>query len=207
LSIPINLLSSENEVIFGVASVEKLHSASQMGTKDTPKRLSLVERSYLLFVQKITKSPYNSIRLETATIPLIRTEKLEVKTKGENDIVNVTNGIQGSLTRSEAKEGFLVLFLQSTTSALTIMEYEEGLLRDLPNAMEELAPKSGQYEHERAYHDGNGYSHVRSSIIGTSLSVPFANRKILLGTWQQIVLIEFDIRPRNRSLIVQIISE
>ena len=138
---------------------------------------------------------------------MITIETLDINTEGENDIVNISDRVQDLLSRSKAKEGFLVLFLQSTTSALTIMEFEDGLLKDLPKAMEHVAPKSGDYEHERAYHDGNGHSHVRSAVVGLSLTIPFADKRMLLGTWQQVVLMEFDVRPRHRSLIVQIVSD
>ncbi len=138
---------------------------------------------------------------------MIRTDKIEVRTKGENDIVNITDVVQERLEKSKAREGFINLFLQSTTSALTIMEFERGLLVDIPRALNKIAPKSAEYEHEKAYHDGNGHSHVRSSFIGVDLVLPFKDGELLLGTWQQIVLTEFDIRPRDRSLIVQIISE
>ncbi len=132
--------------------------------------------------------------------------QLEFKTKGENDILNITAEIQDSLAQSKTKEGFVLLFLQSSTSSLAIMEYEDGLLKDIPNSLNRLAPTSGEYEHEKAWHDGNGHSHVRSSLLGVNLSVPFGNRKLLLGTWQQIVLMEFDVRPRKRDVIMQIVS-
>jgi secondary thiamine-phosphate synthase enzyme len=130
-----------------------------------------------------------------------------VRTEGENDIVNITDLVQDRLTKSKAREGLIMLFLQSTTSSLTIMEFEEGLLVDIPRALSRIVPKSIQYEHEKAYHDGNGHSHVRSLFIGVNLALPFKDGDLLLGTWQQIVLMEFDVRPRDRSIIVQIVSE
>ncbi len=139
--------------------------------------------------------------------PVIKTEKLEVATKGENQVVNITPLIQQTLDKIGAKEGFALLFLQSTTSSLTIVEFEEGLLTDIPKAMERFAPKSKDYEHEKAYQDGNGHSHVKSSVMGLDLIIPFQNRSLLLGTWQQIVLVEYDVRPRKRSIIVQIVAE
>jgi secondary thiamine-phosphate synthase enzyme len=138
---------------------------------------------------------------------LIRTEKILVRTKGENDIVNVTDIVQDKLAKSKARDGFMILFLQSTTSALTIIEFEDGLRIDIPRAMSRIVPKSIEYEHERAYHDGNGHSHVKSSMIGVDLVLPFKDGELLLGTWQQIAVLEFDVRPRDRSLIVQIITE
>ncbi len=138
---------------------------------------------------------------------MIQTSMLQVKTSGEGDIVNVSEQIQDVLTKSGAKEGFAMLFLQSTTASITIMEYEEGLLTDLPRSLERIAPKSQDYEHERAYHDGNGHSHIRSSIIGVSLTVPFSAGQLLLGIWQQVVICEFDVRPRSRTLVIQIVSD
>jgi secondary thiamine-phosphate synthase enzyme len=138
---------------------------------------------------------------------LIRTEKIETKTGGENDIVNMTDLVENMLAKSHAKEGFVLLFLQSTTSALTVMEFEDGLITDIPKTLGRLIPKSIEYEHERAYHDGNGHSHIKSSIVGVDLAIPFSEGHLLLGTWQQIVLMEFDVRPRNRRIIAQIISE
>src|SRR5487761_1599839 len=138
---------------------------------------------------------------------LILTEKILVRTKGENDIVNVTDIVQDKLAKSKARDGFMILFLQSTTSALTIIEFEDGLRIDIPRAMSRIVPKSIEYEHERAYHDGNGHSHVKSSMIGVDLVLPFKDGELLLGTWQQIAVLEFDVRPRDRSLIVQIITE
>jgi secondary thiamine-phosphate synthase enzyme len=138
---------------------------------------------------------------------LIVTRKLEFQTRGENDIVNISEKIQDTLLESRAKEGFVVVFVQSSTSSLSIMEFEEGLLSDIPASLSRLAPKDWPYEHEKAYRDGNGHSHVKSFIVGVDLIVPFSAGRLLLGTWQQIVLSEFDVRPRRRSVIVQIVSD
>jgi secondary thiamine-phosphate synthase enzyme len=140
-------------------------------------------------------------------LELIITYKIEVRTRGENDIVNLTDLVQDKLSKSRAKNGLVLLFLQSTTSALTIIEFEEGLLVDFPKTLDRLVPKSAEYEHEKAYHDGNGHSHVKSSIVGVDLALPYNDGHLLLGTWQQIVLVEFDIRPRARTLVMQIVTE
>ncbi len=134
-------------------------------------------------------------------------KKIEVKTENEDNIVNITDLVQNTLTNSGVKKGFILLFLQSTTSSLTVIELEDGLLGDLPRALGRIAPKSIDYEHEKAYRDGNGHAYVKSSLMGVDLAVPFKDGLLLLGTWQQIVVIEFDIRPRNRSIIAQIVSE
>lgn len=138
---------------------------------------------------------------------MIQTEKILVKTENEDHIVNITDVVQNTLTKSGVKEGFILVFLQSTTSSLTVMEFEDGVLIDLPRALGRLAPKSIDYEHEKAYRDGNEHSHVKSSAVGIDLAVPFKDGLLLPGTWQQIVAVEFDIRWRNRSIIAQIVSE
>src|SRR5487761_522430 len=138
---------------------------------------------------------------------MIRTETIEIRTSGEGDIVNISDRVQEVVSESGVKEGAAILFVQSSTSSLTIMEFENGLLKDIPKSLERLAPKSAQYEHDKAWHDGNGHSHVRSAVIGVSLTVPFSGGELMLGTWQQIVLCEFDVRPRLRKIVVQLISE
>ena len=137
---------------------------------------------------------------------MIETNTLEFSTKGENDILNITPQVEAVLDKSRTLEGSVVIFVQSTTSGLAIIEFEQGLLTDFPKVMERVAPKGVEYEHEAAWHDGNGHSHMRSSLLGTSLVVPFSGGRLLLGRWQQIVLAEFDVRPRKRTVIVQIIS-
>lgn len=98
----------------------------------------------------------------------------------------------------------MLLFLQSTTASLTIIEHEEGLLTDFKNAMERLVPRDSEYEHEKAWHDGNGHSHIRATIMGQSLTIPISGSSMLLGRWQQLILAEFDVKPRKRTIIVQI---
>ena len=137
---------------------------------------------------------------------MIETHKIEINTEGENNILNITDEIQKFIEQSEAQDGTAILFLQSTTSGLTILEWEKGILADFRSAMDRLAPKSGIYEHELAGHDGNGHSHIRSGTVGVSLPVPFKKKKQLHGQWQQILLAEFDVRPRRRSLIIQILA-
>jgi len=105
------------------------------------------------------------------------------------------------------RSGVAVLFVPGSTGAITTIEYEPGLLADLPIALERLAPKDASYEHEKRWHDGNGHSHIRASTIGPDLSVPFRDKKLTLGTWQQIVFLELDVRPRDRTVIVQLVGE
>jgi len=132
---------------------------------------------------------------------------LEFKTRAENDILNITQDVEKLVQGCQGKEGNVLIFAQSTTSGLAIIEYEAGLLYDFLAMMERIAPKNAEYQHEAAWHDGNGHSHMKSSLLGTSLFIPFQEKSLLLGTWQQIILVEFDVRPRKRTVIVQIHSD
>ncbi len=136
----------------------------------------------------------------------IKTSRLHLHSKGENDIIDVTPEVAESITKSGLKEGFVNIFVSGSTGALTTIEYEDGLLKDFPAMLERLAPKTGSYEHERRWHDGNGHSHVRASLIGPSLTVPFQDSRLLLGTWQQIVFLELDTRSRRREVVLQIVG-
>ena len=131
---------------------------------------------------------------------------IELDTKGEMDIVDITHEVQKIVDESGIEDGIVCIFCPGSTGAITTIEYEDGLLYDLPNALERIAPKNAYYKHEEKWHDGNGHSHVRASLIGPSLTVPIENGKLLLGTWQQIVFVECDIRPRRRKLIVHIVG-
>jgi len=131
---------------------------------------------------------------------------IELDTKGEMDIVDITHEVQKIVDESGIEDGIVCIFCPGSTGAITTIEYEDGLLYDLPNALERIAPKNAYYKHEERWHDGNGHSHVRASLIGPSLTVPIENGKLLLGTWQQIVFVECDIRPRRRRLIVHIVG-
>lgn len=132
---------------------------------------------------------------------------MKIKTKGELQMVNITDEVENVVKESKINDGIATVFVPSSTAAVTTIEYEPGLLNDFPNMLERIAPENITYEHEQMWHDGNGHSHVRASLLGPSLTVPFTNKQLTLGTWQQIVLIEFDIRSRDRSLIVQLIGE
>ncbi len=138
---------------------------------------------------------------------VIKTKTLKVKSKGENDIIDITQQTENAIEESYIKDGVVTLFVSGSTGALTTIEYEPGLLVDFPKMLDRIAPKDIEYGHEKMWHDGNGHSHVRASLVGPSLSVPFKDRKLLLGTWQQIVFLELDTRSRNRNLVLQIIGE
>ncbi len=135
------------------------------------------------------------------------TKTIQVKTKGEDDIIDITNKTSKAIESSEIKNGIVTIFVSGSTAALTTIEYEPGLLSDFPKMLERVAPKNIGYEHEQRWHDANGHSHVRASLLGPSLSIPFSNRNLMLGTWQQIVLLELDTRSRERNLVLQILGD
>ena len=137
----------------------------------------------------------------------VESQELRFRTHREGEILDITNKSQRVIESSRMRSGVAVLFVPGSTGAITTIEYEPGLLADLPVALERLAPKDASYEHEKRWHDGNGHSHVRASMIGPDLSVPFQDKKLTLGTWQQIVFLELDIRPRDRTVIVQLVGE
>ena len=132
---------------------------------------------------------------------------MRFRTHREGEIIDITDKTQRVVESSRMRSGVAVLFVPGSTGAITTIEYEPGLLADLPIALERLAPKDASYEHEKRWHDGNGHSHIRASMIGPDLSVPFRDKKLTLGTWQQIVFLELDVRPRDRTVIVQLVGE
>ncbi len=134
-------------------------------------------------------------------------ETIELNTKGEVEIHDLTRPVEKAIRNSRIKGGIACVFSSSSTSAITTLEYEPGLLQDLPRALERLFPKDIRYEHEERWHDGNGHSHVRAACIGPSLSLPFQDGRPLLGTWQQIVFVELDNKPRRRKVMVQLVGE
>lgn len=135
------------------------------------------------------------------------TKQLSFDTRGEGDIIDVSGMVSEAVSESGVKDGIVTVFVPGSTGALTTIEYEPGLLIDLPNTLERIAPKSLMYEHEKRWHDGNGHSHVRASLIGPSLTIPVVKGRLTLGTWQQIVFLELDVRSRKRRLILQMIGE
>ena len=138
---------------------------------------------------------------------VVKTKEFSIHTRGEGDILDVTRAVADAVVETKLKNGIVTVFVPGSTGALTTIEYEPGLLKDFPNLLERVAPKDLVYEHEKRWHDGNGHSHVRASLIGPSLTVPFANGRLTLGTWQQIVFMELDVRSRARNLILQIMGE
>ena len=137
----------------------------------------------------------------------IQTGSISVSSRGHTDIIDITNEVRQVLEKSGMSEGQVTVFASGSTAGITTVEYEPGLMKDLPEAFERFAPAGRTYHHDATWGDGNGYAHVRSSITGTSFTVPFREGRMLLGTWQQIILIDFDNRPRRRDIVVQLIGE
>ncbi len=135
------------------------------------------------------------------------TAEITVSTKGNTDILDITRKVSDLVAKHKLKDGNVTVFVAGSTAGITTVEYEPGLIKDLPEAFERVAPTGRRYHHDATWGDGNGYAHVRASLLGPSLTVPFHNGDLLLGTWQQIVLIDFDNRPRERSLVVQLVGE
>jgi secondary thiamine-phosphate synthase enzyme len=135
------------------------------------------------------------------------TAKLQLTTRGEADIHDITDAVAKVIKDSGVKSGVATLFCPSSTSALTTIEYESGAISDLKRLFDEIVPPDRDYAHNARWGDGNGHSHVRAALLGASLSVPFVNVTLTLGTWQQIIYLDFDNRPRRRELVVQIMGE
>jgi secondary thiamine-phosphate synthase enzyme len=135
------------------------------------------------------------------------TKTLSFQTKGNDDMVDITAEVEDAVTASGLAGGIVTVFVPGSTASVTTIEHEPGLLSDFPKAMEKLAPRNAHYDHDARWGDGNGHSHVRASTIGPSLVVPFQNGRLMLGTWQQIVFVDFDNRPRARNVIVQAMGE
>ena len=134
----------------------------------------------------------------------IVTEKFSIDTKGFTDIIDITPKVQSVVSMLNLDQAQVLVYVPGSTASITTVEYEQGLLLDLPEAFEKFAPVDKEYQHDMTWHDGNGYAHVRASIVGSSKYFPVMNSILMLGTWQQIVLIDFDNRPRTRNIIVQV---
>ncbi|MBD3287893.1 YjbQ family protein [candidate division KSB1 bacterium] len=135
------------------------------------------------------------------------TDYIPISTKGFTDIIDITPEIRASLKNSKLRSGTLTVFISGSTAGVTTIEYEPGLLKDLPEALEKIAPQDKRYHHDDTWGDGNGFSHVRAAMVGCSLTVPFTEGRLLLGTWQQVAVIDFDNRSRQREVVVQIMGE
>lgn len=138
---------------------------------------------------------------------MVVTRKIGLRTDGNCDIIDITGQVRQEVSQSEVASGTVTVFVAGSTGGITTIEYEPGLLHDFKEMWQRTAPRDIGYQHDRAWADGNGHSHVRASLLGPSLVVPFTNGALHLGTWQQIVLVDFDNRPRSREIVLQIMGE
>lgn len=138
---------------------------------------------------------------------MVKTSHMKISTKGNTDIIDITKDVQEKVAKAKIKDGSALVFVVGSTASITTVEYEPGLKKDLKEFFEKIIPRDKYYHHHETWHDDNGHSHVRASLLKPSLIVPFINGKLLLGTWQQIILIDFDTRERKREIVVQIMGE
>jgi secondary thiamine-phosphate synthase enzyme len=137
----------------------------------------------------------------------ISTKNILVRTKGENDVIDISEKTIEAVNESSIENGLITIFVGGSTAAITTIEFEPGLRNDFPNMLARIAPKDIEYHHDKTWHDGNGHSHVRASLIGPSLTIPIIGGRLMTGRWQQIILLEMDIQSRDRNIIFQILGE
>jgi secondary thiamine-phosphate synthase enzyme len=137
----------------------------------------------------------------------ISTKNILVRTKGENDVIDISEKTIEAVNESSIENGLITIFVGGSTAAITTIEFEPGLRNDFPNMLARIAPKDIEYHHDKTWHDGNGHSHVRASLIGPSLTIPIIGGRLITGRWQQIILLEMDIQSRDRNIIFQILGE
>ena len=133
-------------------------------------------------------------------------EELVFSTRGFTDIIDITSDVATIISENGVSNGLVNVFVPGSTAAITTIEHEPGLLKDLPEFFEKIIPQNKSYQHDKTWGDGNGYAHLRASLLGPSLSIPILEGRMTLGTWQQIILVDFDNRPRERKLVVQIMA-
>ncbi len=138
---------------------------------------------------------------------MIKTANISFSTRGHADVHDITDEVAVAVARSGILSGIVTIFCSSSTSALTTIEHESGVISDLQRLFDEIVPADREYAHNAAWADGNGHSHVRAALLGASLTVPFTNGRMALGTWQQIIHVDFDNRPRRREVLLQILGE
>jgi secondary thiamine-phosphate synthase enzyme len=137
----------------------------------------------------------------------VYTGNIRFSTKGEIEVRDITQDISKIVKQSGLNNGIVCAFVPGATGAITTIEYEDGLVYDIKSAFKRLFPKDMEYKHELRWHDGNGHSHIRASFLGPSITVPFSENRLILGTWQQIIFIEFDNKSHDRNIIVQVVGE
>jgi secondary thiamine-phosphate synthase enzyme len=138
---------------------------------------------------------------------MVVTKKISLESKGHCDIIDITPQVERQLAETDISNGTVTLFVTGSTAGISTIEFESGLLSDFQDMWARNVPTDIPYQHDRAWGEGNGYSHVRASLLGASLVIPFSDKRLALGTWQQVVLVDFDNRPRSRQIVVQIMGE
>ena len=138
---------------------------------------------------------------------MITTNEIRFESAGNGDIRDLTEKVSSIVSSGGTSNGTVTIFVPGSTAAVTTIEYEPGLLQDFPRLMEKLIPTGVDYEHDKTWHDGNGFSHLRAALIGPDITIPLVSGRMTLGTWQQIVFLEFDNRPRSRAVVVQVTGE
>jgi secondary thiamine-phosphate synthase enzyme len=138
---------------------------------------------------------------------MVKTETINLRSRAKTEIIDITPQVESKIAGAGIRNGTATVFVAGSTAGITTMEYESGLVADFAALWARIGPESMPYDHNERWGDGNGYAHVRASLLGASLTVPFSEHKLLLGTWQQIVLVDFDNRPRERKIVVQIMGE
>jgi secondary thiamine-phosphate synthase enzyme len=138
---------------------------------------------------------------------MISTNTISINTKGFTDTIDITYEVTKIVEQSGIENGLVTIYCRGSTGTITTIEFESGVIKDLQRALEKIAPSNVPYEHDKRWGDGNGFSHVRAALMKPSLSIPLIQQKLILGTWQQIVFIDFDNRARHREIFVQIIGE
>jgi secondary thiamine-phosphate synthase enzyme len=137
----------------------------------------------------------------------VETKEISLQSKGNCDIIDITSQVARNVEKSSVTNGIVTLFVVGSTAGMTTIEYEPNLLSDFKNMWDRAIPQHIAYEHNKTWGDGNGHSHVRASTLGASLTIPFVNQRLALGTWQQVVFVDFDNRPRSRKIAIQILGE
>lgn len=138
---------------------------------------------------------------------MVINKAIRIQTKGNCDMIDITNQIAGEINTSSINNGTATIFVSGSTAGISTIEYENGLVSDFKTMWDRNVPQNIPYQHDSRWGDGNGYSHVRASFLGPSLVVPFVNKKMTLGTWQQIIVVDFDNRPRSRDIILQLLGD
>ena len=138
---------------------------------------------------------------------MVVNKKIGIQTKGNCELVDITRQVAGEVARGDIESGIVTIFITGSTAGVSTIEYESGLVSDFQSMWERTVPRDMSYEHDRAWGDGNGHSHVRASLLGPSLVIPFVEKRLQLGTWQQVVVVDFDNRPRSREIVLQIIGD